>query len=70
MDMKFLTSALTLAFSLTIASALPAAVPREANKFSRLIVFGDSFSDNGNGSWVATKGKWPVDPAYFHHSFS
>ncbi|KAF4948920.1 hypothetical protein FGADI_9204 [Fusarium gaditjirri] len=39
-------------------------------KFSRLIVFGDSFSDNGNGSWVVSNGTWPVDPAYYHHSFS
>ncbi|KAF5975030.1 phosphatidylcholine-sterol acyltransferase [Fusarium bulbicola] len=39
-------------------------------KFSRLVVFGDSFSDNGNGSWVVSNGTWPVDPAYYHHSFS
>ncbi|RGP79549.1 hypothetical protein FLONG3_2297 [Fusarium longipes] len=39
-------------------------------KFSRLIIFGDSFSDNGNGSWIVSNGSWPADPAYYGHSFS
>ncbi|EKJ74733.1 hypothetical protein FPSE_05068 [Fusarium pseudograminearum CS3096] len=39
-------------------------------KVPRLIVFGDSFSDNGNGSWVVSNGTWPADPAYYRHSFS
>jgi phospholipase/lecithinase/hemolysin len=55
------------------ASSLAYALPvtdRSDAKFSRLIVFGDSFSDNGNGSWVASKGSWPADPAYHGHSFS
>ncbi|KAH7239239.1 hypothetical protein BKA59DRAFT_273926 [Fusarium tricinctum] len=55
------------------ASSLAYALPvtdRSDAKFSRLIVFGDSFSDNGNGSWVASKRSWPADPAYYGHSFS
>ncbi|PTD01482.1 hypothetical protein HYE67_005815 [Fusarium culmorum] len=39
-------------------------------KAPRLIVFGDSFSDNGNGSWIVSNGTWPADPAYYRHSFS
>jgi phospholipase/lecithinase/hemolysin len=55
------------------ASSLAYALPitdRPGAKFSRLIVFGDSFSDNGNGSWIASNGSWPADPAYYDHSFS
>ncbi|KAF5001528.1 hypothetical protein FGRMN_999 [Fusarium graminum] len=51
------------------AYAFPTTVLNDAS-FSRLIVFGDSFSDNGNGSWIASNGSWPVDPAYYRHSFS
>ncbi|KAM0445451.1 hypothetical protein ACHAQK_001660 [Fusarium lateritium] len=53
----------------SLAYALPVA-NHPAAKFSRLIVFGDSFSDNGNGSWIASNGSWPADPAYYSHSFS
>ncbi|KAJ4266139.1 hypothetical protein NW762_004119 [Fusarium torreyae] len=53
----------------TLAYAFPAAEYSTA-RFSRLIVFGDSFSDNGNGSWVVSNGSWPKDPAYYGHSFS
>ncbi|KAF4415131.1 hypothetical protein F53441_14661 [Fusarium austroafricanum] len=42
----------------------------DQSEFSRLIVFGDSFSDNGNGSWIVSNGTWPSDPAYYHHSYS
>jgi phospholipase/lecithinase/hemolysin len=38
--------------------------------YSRLIVFGDSFSDNGTGAWEASSHTWPSDPAYHSHSFS
>lgn len=65
--MKFGTAfTLTLGYAISLTDAYPC-TPK---KFGRLIVFGDSLSDNGNGSWVASKGKWPVDPAYYHHSFS
>ncbi|KAJ4318506.1 hypothetical protein N0V84_006832 [Fusarium piperis] len=59
---------LALTCGVFLASASPR--PRPPRVFSRLIVFGDSFSDNGNGAWVASNGTWPADPAYFNHSFS
>lgn len=52
----------------SLAYAIP--VSEHNSEFSRLIVFGDSFSDNGNGSWIASNGSWPEDPAYYRHSFS
>lgn len=55
-----------IAFEVSVANALP----YKTAGSSRLIVFGDSFSDNGNGSWIASKGTWPADPAYYGHSFS
>ncbi|KAG8988625.1 hypothetical protein FRB90_002635 [Tulasnella sp. 427] len=38
--------------------------------FQRLVVFGDSFSDDGHGAWVISNHTWPADPAYYRHSFS
>ncbi|KAK6072357.1 GDSL-like Lipase/Acylhydrolase [Seiridium cupressi] len=64
-----LTTELAYAYGISLAWALPH-VPRQQTTFSRLIVFGDSFSDNGNGSWIASNGTWPADPAYYGHSFS
>ncbi|KIO25855.1 hypothetical protein M407DRAFT_24811 [Tulasnella calospora MUT 4182] len=39
-------------------------------QFRRLVVFGDSFSDDGHGSWVVSNHTWPADPAYYHHTLS
>ncbi|KAK9418995.1 putative Phosphatidylcholine-sterol acyltransferase [Seiridium unicorne] len=64
-----LTTELAYAYGISLAWALPH-VPRQQTTFSRLIVFGDSFSDNGNGSWIASNGTWPADPAYYGRSFS
>lgn len=61
---------LSISLVLTCGAFLASAYPRPHRLFSRLIVFGDSFSDNGNGAWAASNGTWPVDPAYFNHSFS
>ncbi|RMJ15180.1 hypothetical protein CDV36_005163 [Fusarium kuroshium] len=61
---------LEITLILTCGAFLASAYPRPRQSFSRLIVFGDSFSDNGNGAWIASNGTWPVDPAYFNHSFS
>ncbi|RSL78373.1 hypothetical protein CEP51_008251 [Fusarium floridanum] len=61
---------LNIALVLTCGAFLASAYPRPRQLFERLIVFGDSFSDNGNGAWIASNGTWPVDPAYFNHSFS
>ncbi|KAG8915630.1 hypothetical protein FRC00_002207 [Tulasnella sp. 408] len=73
-----------LAFVLTLAisaAAAPLAVDVEfdgqavknfarGSKFRRLVVFGDSFSDDGHGAWVVSDHTWPVDPAYYQHTFS
>lgn len=32
--------------------------------YSRIIVFGDSLSDDGSGAWELTKHAWPRDSAY------
>ncbi|KIO15822.1 carbohydrate esterase family 16 protein, partial [Tulasnella calospora MUT 4182] len=39
-------------------------------QFRRLVVFGDSFSDDGHGAWVVSNHTWPADPAYYRHTFS
>ncbi|KAG8915626.1 hypothetical protein FRC00_002203 [Tulasnella sp. 408] len=39
-------------------------------QIKRLVVFGDSFSDDGNGIWVLSNNTWPADPAYHNHAFS
>lgn len=41
-----------------------------SSNFTRLIVFGDSYSDDGNGSWIVSNETWPADPAYYGHHFS
>jgi len=43
---------------------------RVSNAFKSLVVFGDSFSDDGHGAWLASNGTWPADPAYYGHHFS
>ncbi|KAG8933049.1 hypothetical protein FRC01_011269 [Tulasnella sp. 417] len=69
---------LTLAVS---AAAAPLAVEAELDgqvvknfarggNFRRLVVFGDSFSDDGHGAWVVSNHTWPADPAYYQHTFS
>ncbi|KAF2166056.1 carbohydrate esterase family 16 protein [Zasmidium cellare ATCC 36951] len=55
--------------SATLSSASPLA-RRQAQTYGRMIVFGDSYSDDGNGAWVASNHTWPADPAYYNHSFS
>ncbi|KAG8915627.1 hypothetical protein FRC00_002204 [Tulasnella sp. 408] len=41
-----------------------------SGQFRRLVVFGDSFSDDGHGAWVLSNHTWPADPAYYQHTFS
>lgn len=38
--------------------------------FTHLVNFGDSLSDNGNGSYTLTNHTWPADPAYDRGRFS
>ncbi|PQK07920.1 hypothetical protein BB8028_0001g00010 [Beauveria bassiana] len=63
----------TAVFACACGGALGLVLPSAPQRSSirpRLIVFGDSYSDNGNGSWIASNGTWPADQAYFGHSFS
>ncbi|CAI2186074.1 8344_t:CDS:2 [Funneliformis geosporum] len=48
-------------------STFAAAVPKKA--FTSLIVFGDSYTDNGNGTFVITNGTVPPSPPYFEGRF-
>ncbi|KAF7343174.1 Carbohydrate esterase family 16 protein [Mycena venus] len=50
--------------------AIPFASSRSYNPFKHLVVFGDSFSDNGNGAYRITNHTWPADPAYYGGRFS
>ncbi|KAH7107202.1 hypothetical protein BKA62DRAFT_686272 [Auriculariales sp. MPI-PUGE-AT-0066] len=51
--------------------AVVGARPQPAeSKFQRLVVFGDSFSDNGNGTYKLTNETWPADHAYYDGRFS
>ncbi|KAF2671189.1 GDSL-like Lipase/Acylhydrolase [Microthyrium microscopicum] len=48
-------------FSLFVGIILPSTSWAAATtKFSSLVVFGDSFTDNGNGSYTITNGTWPL----------
>lgn len=38
--------------------------------YASFVVFGDSLSDNGNGSYKLTNMTWPADKAYFNGRFS
>ncbi|KIJ35282.1 carbohydrate esterase family 16 protein [Sphaerobolus stellatus SS14] len=40
------------------------------HSFGRVVVFGDSASDNGTGAWTISNHTWPEDPAYFGHRFT
>ena len=64
---RFLRSAALAA--LTIAAAGTMASAASAQSYSRLVVFGDSLSDNGN-LFAATGGASPTSPPYFQGRFS
>lgn len=59
-----------LPFLLEAVIGFPAAHKRQASQYGRLVVFGDSYSDDGNGAWLASNMTWPSDPAYSGHHFS
>jgi len=62
------------ALSLLIAGIAHATSLPTHLHFSQVIAFGDSLTDNGNGSYLLTDKAWPADPAYFkcvlEHSLS
>ncbi|KZP12347.1 carbohydrate esterase family 16 protein [Athelia psychrophila] len=64
---------LAIAFYTTNVLAGPVTVQwqgRTNSAVKNIVVFGDSFSDNGNGSYRITNGTWPVDPPYYDGRFS
>lgn len=64
---RFLRSAATAA--LTVAAACAIAGSANAQSYNRLVVFGDSLSDNGN-LFAATGGAQPPAPFYWQGRFS
>ncbi|KAK4058091.1 hypothetical protein OIO90_000830 [Microbotryomycetes sp. JL221] len=44
--------------------------PWHQPQFNRIVSFGDSFSDAGNGAWLASNKTWPADKNYVGHRFS
>ena len=66
-----LSSALVVCLCSVVLHTAAVPVRRQAaSQYKRLIVFGDSFSDNGSGAWVVSNETWPADPAYYNHTFS
>lgn len=53
----------------TVSTAFPI-TPRQSSTYGRLIVFGDSYSDDGNGAWIVSNMTWPADPAYYKLAFT
>lgn len=39
-------------------------LPRAQQSYSSIVVFGDSYTDNGNAYRLSNK-TWPADPAYY-----
>ena len=64
---RFLRSAAAAALTLAAASAVAGAA--SAQTYTRLVVFGDSLSDNGN-LFAVTGGAAPASPPYFQGRFS
>lgn len=50
-------------------AALVGAVPVK-HTYSRVVVFGDSLMDNGNGTYLRLNDSWPADRAYYRGRFS
>ncbi len=55
--------------ALTLAASAAIAAPASAQTYNRLVVFGDSLSDNGN-LYRATGNTQPTSPPYFQGRFS
>lgn len=55
---------------LLLAPMLAQCATSSTTTYDSIVVFGDSFSDNGNGSYKLTNGTWPSNPAYYDGRFS
>lgn len=64
---RFLRHAAVAALAVAAAGAVASAA--SAQTYSRLVVFGDSLSDNGN-LYAATAGTQPLSPPYYQGRFS
>ena len=64
---RFLRSAALAALTVAVAGTMASAA--SAQSYSRLVVFGDSLSDNGN-LYAATGNTQPTSPPYFQGRFS
>lgn len=56
---------LAWAMPLNIRKSPPASVLGSSLEFSRIVLWGDSLSDNGNGTFLYSNRSWPDDPGYF-----
>lgn len=65
---------LSLALAVARVCALSVQKPLELGprwtSYSRIVVFGDSLVDNGNGTYQLTNHTWPADPAFYKGRFS
>ncbi|CEH14727.1 lipolytic protein g-d-s-l family [Ceraceosorus bombacis] len=59
-----------LVFGALALASLASAKPVKLGLITQLVNFGDSLTDNGNGSYLLTNKTWPADPAYFNGRFS
>ncbi|HST91688.1 MAG TPA: autotransporter domain-containing esterase, partial [Brevundimonas sp.] len=64
---RFLRGAALAALSVAAAGAMASAA--NAQTYNRLVVFGDSLSDNGN-LYAATGNTTPTSPPYFQGRYS
>lgn len=54
----------------TLSVQKPLEIGPRWTSYSRVVVFGDSLVDNGNGTYLLTNKTWPADPAFYGGRFS
>ncbi|BGO99985.1 Lipolytic enzyme, G-D-S-L family [Rhodotorula toruloides ATCC 204091] len=58
------------AISTALADRRQKWVAGKRSRFNRVVCFGDSLSDAGNGAWLFTNKTWPSDKSYVGHRFT